>query len=71
MPGAAIEATVVKAVELAEDEGLEPGRALVQAVRRLRLSTAAVEFMTPLAVADCRDLGLLPPRCRALLDERE
>ena len=69
--GAEIEAAVVKAVELAEDEGLEPGQALVQAVRRLRPSTADVEFMTLLAVAECNDLDLLPPRYRALLDDRQ
>jgi len=69
--GAEIEAAVVKAVELAEDEGLEPGQALVQAVRRLRPSTADVEFMTLLAVAECNDLDLLPPRYRALVENRE
>ena len=69
--GAEIEAATVKAVELVEDEGLEPAEALTQAVRRIRPSTADVEFMTLLAVAECNDLDLLPPRYRSLLEDRQ
>ncbi len=69
--GAEIEAAVVKAVELVEDENLGPAEALVQAVRRLRPSTADIEFMTLLAVAECNDLDLLPPKYRSLLKDRQ
>jgi hypothetical protein len=41
-----------------------------QAVRRLSPSTAGIEFMTMLAVRECNDRDLLPPRYRALLDDR-
>jgi len=69
--GAEIEAGVVKAAELVEDEELEPSEALVQAVQRIRPSTADIEFMTLLAIAECNDLDLLPPKYRALLDDRQ
>ncbi len=69
--GAEIEAAVVKAVELVEDEDLGPAEALVQAVRRIRPSTADIEFMTLLAVAECNDLDLLPPTYRSLLEDRQ
>jgi len=69
--GAEIEAAVVKAVELVEDEELGPAEALAQAVQRIRPSTADIEFMTLLAIAECNDLDLLPPRYRALLDDRK
>ena len=69
--GAEIEAGVVKAAELVEDEELDPAEALVQAVQRIRPSTADIEFMTLLAIAECNDLDLLPPKYRALLDDRK
>ena len=69
--GAEIEAAVVKAAELLEDEALEPREALGQAVQRIRPSTADIEFMTLLAVAECNDLDLLPPKYRGLLDDRK
>ncbi|MCK4471086.1 MAG: hypothetical protein KAW49_04800, partial [Anaerolineae bacterium] len=69
--GAEIEAGVVKAAELVEDEELDPAEALVQAVQRIRPSTADIEFMTLLAIAECNDLDLLPPKYRALLDDRQ
>jgi AAA+ superfamily predicted ATPase len=68
--GAEIEAAAVKAVELVEDEGLAAEEAVRQAVRRLSPSTADIEFMTMLAVRECNDRDLLPPRYRALLDDR-
>jgi transitional endoplasmic reticulum ATPase len=69
--GAEIEAAAVKAAELVEDENLEPAEALIQAVQRIRPSTADIEFMTLLSIAECNDRDLLPPRYRALLDDRE
>jgi transitional endoplasmic reticulum ATPase len=69
--GAEIEAAVVKAAELVEDEDLEPAEALTQAVQRIRPSTADIEFMTLLAISQVDDLDLLPPRHRALLENRE
>jgi len=69
--GAEIEAAVVKTVELVEDEALEPAEALAQAVQRIRPSTADIEFMTLLAIAECNDLDLLPPKYRGLLDDRQ
>jgi SpoVK/Ycf46/Vps4 family AAA+-type ATPase len=69
--GAEIEGATVKAVELTEDEELEPTEALTQAVRRIRPSTADIEFMTLLAVAEVNDLDLLPPKYRGLLDNRK
>jgi transitional endoplasmic reticulum ATPase len=69
--GAEIEAATVKAAEIVEDEDLEPTEALVQAVQRIRPSTADIEFMTLLAISQVDDLDLLPPGHRALLDDRE
>jgi len=69
--GAEIEAATVKAVELVEDEDLEPSEALVQAVQRIRPSTTDIEFMSLLALREVDDVDLLPPRHRALLENRE
>jgi transitional endoplasmic reticulum ATPase len=69
--GAEIEAATVKAAELVEDEALEPSEALIQAVQRIRPSTADIEFMSLLALREVDDVDLLPPRHRALLDNRE
>jgi len=68
--GAEIEAAVVKAVELVDDEELSLAEAIAQAVQRLSPSTASIEFMTMLAVQECNDRDLLPPRYQALLDNR-
>jgi AAA+ superfamily predicted ATPase len=69
--GAEIEAAVVKAAELVEDEQMDTVQALEQAVKRIRPSTADIEFMTLLAVAEVDDLDLLPPKYRGLLDDRQ
>jgi AAA+ superfamily predicted ATPase len=68
--GAEIEAAVVKAAELIEDEGLSPSAALLEAAQRLSPSTADIELMTYLAVQECNDRDLLPPRYQELLDNR-
>jgi len=69
--GAEIEAAAVKSAELVEDEDLEPAEALVQAVQRIRPSTTDIEFMSLLALREVDDVDLLPPRHRALLENRE
>ena len=68
--GAEIEAAVVKAAEIVEDEDVEPTWALSQAVQRLSPSTADIQLMTLLAVAECNDRDLLPPKYREMLDDR-
>lgn len=68
--GAEIEAAVVKAAEIVEDENVEPTWALSQAVQRLSPSTADIQLMTLLAVAECNDRDLLPPKYREMLDDR-
>jgi len=68
--GAEIEATVVKAAEIVEDENVEATWALSQATQRLSPSTADIQLMTLLAVAECNDRDLLPPRYREMLDDR-
>jgi transitional endoplasmic reticulum ATPase len=69
--GAEIEAVTVKAAELVEDEDLDPAEALIQAVQRIRPSTADIEFMTLLALKEVNDLDLLPPNYRGLLEDRQ
>jgi AAA+ superfamily predicted ATPase len=68
--GAEIEAAVVKAVEIVEDEGIEIDRALGEAVKRLSPSTSEIQLMTLLAVAECNDRDLLPPKYREMLSDR-
>lgn len=70
--GAEIEALVLKAYELADDEGSRgvTERHLQSALERYFPSTRAIEEMTALAVAECNDADLLPPRYRERLKER-
>ena len=68
--GAEIEAAVVKAYRLTQDEGLEPPEAILEAVSRLRPSTGDIGFMTDLAIAEISDTDLLPEKYRAMLDDR-
>jgi SpoVK/Ycf46/Vps4 family AAA+-type ATPase len=68
--GAEIEAAAVKAAEIMEDENVEPTWALSRAVQRLSPSTADIQLMTLLAVAECNDRDLLPPKYREMLDDR-
>lgn len=69
--GAEIEAAIVKASELIEDEDLDPSTAILQAVYRLSPSTADIDFMTQLAIKECNDMDLLPPRYQESLLERD
>lgn len=62
--GAELEAAVVKAVELTQDEEYNPIEALTEATRRMIPSTADIEFMTQIAIRECNDLDLLPPAYR-------
>lgn len=62
--GAELEAAVVKAVELMQDEGLDPVQAINEATRRMIPSTADIEYMTQIAIRECNDLDLLPPAYR-------
>ena len=61
---------MVKAAEIVEDENVEAARALSQATQRLSPSTADIQLMTLLAVAECNDRDLLPPKYREMLDDR-
>jgi SpoVK/Ycf46/Vps4 family AAA+-type ATPase len=69
--GAEIEVATIKAIELVEDEGLEPGKALVRAVQRIRPSTADIEYMTLLALKEVGDYDLLPPKYQAIAQDQE
>lgn len=68
--GAEIEAAIIKAAELMEDDGMSAPAAVAEAARRLRPSTAQIDFMTKLALAECNDPDLLPERYRRSLDDR-
>lgn len=68
--GAELEAALVKAAEIVEDEKLNPTLALYEAVQRLSPSTADIELMTWLAIQECNDRDLLPPKYREMLDNR-
>jgi len=68
--GAEIEAAIIKAAELMEDDCLSAREAVAEATRRLRPSTAQIDFMTKLALAECNDPDLLPERYRKTLDDR-
>ncbi|MGB9804672.1 ATP-binding protein [Desulfofundulus sp.] len=69
--GAELEALVLKAYEIAEDAG-EPLSEdhLLAALERYYPSTQDIEAMTALAVAECNDTDLLPPRYKELLKTR-
>ena len=68
--GAELEAVTVKASEITEDEGLDVEAALLAASLRFSPSTADIDLMTMLAIRECNDMDLLPPRYRALLADR-
>ncbi len=68
--GAELEAAVIKAVELMEDDALDPFVALTQAVRRLRPSTSDIQLQTLLAIQECNDTDLLPESYREELKDR-
>lgn len=68
--GAEIEAAIIKAAELVEDDQLPAKQAIDEATKRLSPSTADIELMTMLAIAECNDSDLLPPAYRAKLANR-
>ena len=68
--GAEIEAAVIKASQLLEDEKLDAETALSEAVRRLKPSTADIQYMTDLALAEINDIDLLPEKYRRELENR-
>jgi SpoVK/Ycf46/Vps4 family AAA+-type ATPase len=69
--GAEIEAAVVKEVEVMEDDGLTAQKALITAVSEISPSTSDIEFMTLLAIQECNDRSLLPPKYREMLTDRK
>jgi AAA+ superfamily predicted ATPase len=69
--GAEIEAAVIKAAEIIEDEDQAPSCAIDSACERLSPSTADIELMTALAIRECNDRDLLPPRYREMLNDRQ
>jgi transitional endoplasmic reticulum ATPase len=69
--GAEIELVTVKAVEVMEDEGKAPAEALEYATTVISPSTADIDFMTLLAVRECNDKTLLPPKYQKLLEKRD
>lgn len=68
--GAELEALAVKATELIEDESLTPGDAFKSAISRYRPTTADIELMTLLAIAEVNDTDLLPEKYRVKLGDR-
>jgi SpoVK/Ycf46/Vps4 family AAA+-type ATPase len=68
--GAELEAAMLKASELVEDEGLSASVALERAVATLSPSTADIEYMTLLALAECNDSDLLPERYHQVVRDR-
>lgn len=64
--GAEIEASVIKALEINQDEGLLIGDAVLSATERIIPSTKDIEYMTLLALNEVDDLDLLPARYREM-----
>ena len=69
--GAEIEAVAVKAAELMEDYQISPMDAIERAVTKLTPSTQDIEMMSLLAVRECNDKDLLPPRYQEMLTNRQ
>lgn len=69
--GAEIEMACIKANELMYDEGWGVSTALEAAVNRVSPSTADIEFMTNIAIAECNDIDLLPAAYRSRLSDRK
>ena len=61
---------MIKASQLLEDEKLDAETALSEAVRRLKPSTADIQYMTDLALAEINDIDLLPEKYRRELENR-
>ena len=71
--GAELEKVVLKALELAEDNGEDRAVTLDdlrEALTLLRPSTKNIEIMTKLALAEVDDLTLVPARYRSLFNDR-
>jgi len=62
--GAELESATIKALEIMQDEDLNPSDALAEAVVRIFPSTKDIEYMTLLALNEVDDLDLLPARYR-------
>lgn len=69
--GAEIEAAVVKALNIMEDEGVSPEDALVDAVRRLYPSTRDIHYFEMLALQHINDVDMVPDRMRELLKNKD
>jgi transitional endoplasmic reticulum ATPase len=69
--GAELEAVAVKAAELMEDYSLSAIDAMEKAVTKLSPSTADIQLMTLLAIQECNDKDLLPPRYQGMVEDRK
>jgi SpoVK/Ycf46/Vps4 family AAA+-type ATPase len=67
--GAEIEALVLKAYEVAQDAPVTKDH-LRAALERYFPTTQSIEEMTTLAIAECNDADLLPPKYRERLKDR-
>lgn len=70
--GAEIEALVLKALEIAEDEGSQvvKEKHLERALEAYVPTTRDIQAQVRLALQECNDKDMLPPQYRHLLDER-
>lgn len=71
--GAELEKVVLKALDLAEDNGEDRAVTIAdmrEALMLLRPSTKNIELMTKLALAEVDDLTLVPARYRSLFNDR-
>jgi hypothetical protein len=71
--GAELEKVVLKALDLAEDNGEDRAVTIEdmrEALTLLRPSTKNIELMTKLALAEVDDLTLVPARYRSLFNDR-
>ncbi len=71
--GAELEKVVLKALDLAEDNGEDRAVTIAdmrEALALLRPSTKNIELMTKLALAEVDDLTLVPARYRSLFNDR-
>lgn len=68
--GAELEALVLKAAEVAEDQGTDINRdSFVHALRAYRPTTQDIQKMTQLALDEANDLDLLPPEWRERVEK--
>lgn len=69
--GAEIEGITRKAAVLAHRNGVTGAEGLVMAAGRIKASTRDIEFMTKIALAEIRDLDLLPPGYREMAENAD